>query len=43
MDASTHFETTAQEALDMYEKITGKAFDLSKTKEQRDKERNEKK
>jgi len=42
MDASTHFETTAQEALDMYEKITGKAFDLSKTKEQRDKERNEK-
>lgn len=41
MDASTHFETTAQEALDLYERITGKQFDLTKSKEERDKERME--
>jgi len=37
-DASTHFESTAQDALDLYERITGTKFDLKKTKEQRDKE-----
>jgi Rab GDP dissociation inhibitor len=37
MDASTHFETTAQEALDLYERITGKKFDLTLSKEARDK------
>lgn len=38
IDASTHFESTAQDALDLYERITGQKFDLKKTKEQRDKE-----
>jgi Rab GDP dissociation inhibitor len=38
VDASTHFETTAQNALDLYERITGTKFDLNKSKEERDKE-----
>jgi len=38
VDASTHFESTAQDALDLFERITGTKFDLKKTKEERDKE-----
>jgi Rab GDP dissociation inhibitor len=38
VDSSTHFETTAQDALNLYERITGKKFDVTKSKEDRDKE-----
>ena len=38
VDSSTHFESTAQDALDLFERITGNKFDLTKTKEERDKE-----
>jgi len=38
VDSSTHFETTAQDALNLYERIMGKKFDLTKSKQERDKE-----
>jgi len=38
VDASTHFDSTAQDALDLYERIMGKKFDITKTKEEIDKE-----
>ena len=32
-DATSHFETTVEDVLDMYQRITGKPLDLSQTQD----------